>query len=60
MRWLGCIHRLLITVPQEFKIEKMVGGLNLPTTVTWDDQGMLYVVEAGGAWKRKNMPLCRL
>lgn len=37
-----------IQVPAGFKIEKMVDGLKLPTGVTWDDQGNMFVLEAGG------------
>ena len=37
-----------LQVPAGFKVEKVVGGLNFPTTVTWDDAGNMYVVEAGG------------
>ncbi|HEV7349730.1 hypothetical protein [Telluribacter sp.] len=37
-----------LQVPAGFKVEKVVGGLQLPTSVTWDNQGNMYVVEAGG------------
>ena len=38
----------LIEVPTGFQVEKLTDGLHLPTTVTWDDEGHLYVAEAGG------------
>ena len=38
----------LMELPQGFKVEKLAEGLHLPTSVTWDDQGKMYVVEAGG------------
>ena len=37
----------LIDVPQGFKVEKVAGNLNRPTSTTWDDQGNMYVVLAG-------------
>ncbi len=41
-------HFRLIELPPGFKIEKVADGLNLPTSLTWDDQGRMYVAEAGG------------
>lgn len=38
----------LINAPEGFKVTKMADGLHLPTAVTWDDQGNMYVAEAGG------------
>jgi glucose/arabinose dehydrogenase len=38
-----------IQVPEGYKIEKVVDGLNYPTTLTWDDEGKMYVSEAGGS-----------
>jgi len=40
----------LIEVPGNFKVEKVAEGLNFPTSVVWDDQKILYVVEAGGGF----------
>jgi glucose/arabinose dehydrogenase len=37
-------------LPEGFQIEKVVDGLTYPTSVTWDDQGQMYVVEAGGGF----------
>ncbi len=37
----------LIEVPEGFEVEKVVGGLNFPTSITWDDEGRMYVAEAG-------------
>ncbi len=39
-----------IKVPEGFKIEKVVGGLSFPTSITWDNQHNMYVVEAGGGF----------
>lgn len=38
----------LIQLPPGFKIEKVVGGLTYATSLAWDDQGRMYVAEAGG------------
>ena len=38
----------ILNLPPGFKAEKLVSGLHLPTTVTWDDEGNMFVVEAGG------------
>jgi glucose/arabinose dehydrogenase len=39
----------LVQLPEGYKIEKVVDGLNYPTTLTWDDEGKMYVSEAGGS-----------
>ncbi|WP_155827722.1 PQQ-dependent sugar dehydrogenase [Gillisia sp. JM1] len=39
---------IIIKVPAGFKAVKLAEGLHLPTSVTWDDQGNLFVAEAGG------------
>ncbi len=39
----------LLKVADGYKVEKVVGGLTFPTSLTWDDQGNMYVAEAGGA-----------
>lgn len=36
-------------LPQGYRAEKVVDGLNFPTGLAWDDQGRMYVAEAGGA-----------
>ena len=47
-----------IQVPDGFKIEKVVGGLQLPTSVAWDNEGNMFVVEAGGGLEpQKYAPL---
>ena len=38
----------LVELPEGFKIEKVASGLNFPTSVTWDEDGRMYVAEAGG------------
>ena len=39
-----------ILLPSGYRIEKVVGGLTYPTALTFDNQGRLYVAEAGGAF----------
>ena len=38
----------VLVVPSGFQIEKIAQGLQLPSSLTWDDEGRLYVAEAGG------------
>jgi len=38
----------MVQLPDGYKIEKVVGGLNLPTSITWDNEGNMFVAEAGG------------
>ncbi|MDQ3653721.1 MAG: PQQ-dependent sugar dehydrogenase [Chloroflexota bacterium] len=40
----------VIELPEDYQIEKVVDGLTFPTGMTWDDQGQMYVAEAGGAF----------
>ncbi len=46
----------LIQVPPGFRIEKVVDGLSYPTAITWDDQGRMYVTEAGGQFLEEPPP----
>ncbi|WP_193345673.1 PQQ-dependent sugar dehydrogenase [Blastococcus saxobsidens] len=34
-------------LPEGYQIEQVVGGLQLPSSITWDDEGRMYVGEAG-------------
>ena len=45
-----------IELPRGFRIEKVVGGLSFPTSVTWDAAGAMYVAEAGGAFLEEPPP----
>src|SRR5215207_2968275 len=36
-----------VLLPAGYRLEVVASGLNLPTGVTFDDQGRVYVVEAG-------------
>ena len=45
-----------IVLPEGYEIEKVVGGLTYPTSITWDDQGRMYVAEAGGAFLEEEPP----
>lgn len=49
-----------IQVPEGYKIEKVAKGLNLPTSVTWDDEGNMYVVEAGGGLEPEKLAPLRI
>jgi glucose/arabinose dehydrogenase len=40
----------MIRLPEDFEIEKIAEGLTYPTSITWDDQGSMYVAEAGGTF----------
>jgi hypothetical protein len=39
---------LILKVPEGYKIEKVVHGLSVPTSLAWDGEGNMYVAEAGG------------
>jgi glucose/arabinose dehydrogenase len=41
----------MIRLAEGFEIEKVVEGLTYPTSVAWDDQGRMYVAEAGGTFE---------
>lgn len=43
----------MIALPKGYHIEKVVAGLDFPTSVTWDDHGNMYVAEAGGGLGQK-------
>jgi glucose/arabinose dehydrogenase len=47
-------------LPSGFKVEKLASGLHLPTSVTWDDQGNIYVAEAGGGLFLKQLAPMRI
>jgi glucose/arabinose dehydrogenase len=49
-----------LVVPDGFKVEKVVGGLQLPTSMTWDDQGNMYVIEAGGGLEPEKLAPLRI
>lgn len=40
----------MIRLPEGFEIEKVVDELTYPTSVTWDNEGRMYVAEAGGTF----------
>lgn len=46
----------LIELPPGYRIEKVLDGLTYATSVTWDDQGTLYVVEGGGQFLEEPPP----
>ncbi|WP_147294277.1 PQQ-dependent sugar dehydrogenase [Pontibacter diazotrophicus] len=51
---------LVVQVPAGFQIEKVAEGLQLPTSVTWDDAGNMYVVEAGGGLEPEKLAPMRI
>lgn len=50
----------ILEVPEGFTIEEVVDGLTYPTSVTWDDDGTMYVVEAGGGLNPEQITPSRL
>ena len=40
----------MIRLEEGYEIEKVAQGLTYPTSVAWDDQGNMYVAEAGGTF----------
>ncbi len=46
----------LVKLPEGYQIEKVVDGLTYPTSVVWDNQDRLYVVEAGGQFLEEPPP----
>ncbi|GGK18965.1 hypothetical protein GCM10008955_10470 [Deinococcus malanensis] len=46
----------VIQLPQGYRIEKVVDGLTYATSVAWDGQGRMYVLEAGGAFVEEPVP----
>lgn len=38
----------MILLPEGYEIEKVAEGFTYPTSITWDDQGQMYIAEAGG------------
>lgn len=46
----------LVELPEGYRIEKVVDGLTYPTSVVWDNQDRLYVVEAGGQFLEEPPP----
>jgi glucose/arabinose dehydrogenase len=48
----------ILQVPAGYRVEKVADGLNFPTGLAWDDQGRMYVAEAGGAlYPEKTAPI---
>jgi glucose/arabinose dehydrogenase len=46
----------VIQLDPRFKIEKVAEGLTYTTSMAWDDQGRMYVLEAGGAFTDSQQP----
>lgn len=45
-----------IMLPAGYRIEKLTSDLTYPTAVTWDDQGRMFIAEAGGAFLEEAPP----
>ncbi len=50
----------IIEVPDGFKIEKVVEGLTYPTSIAWDDEGNMFVAEAGGGLQPEQLAPSRI
>lgn len=46
----------VVQLPAGFRIEKVVDRLTYPTSIAWDEQGRMYVVEAGGQFLEEPPP----
>ncbi len=45
-----------VKLPSGLRIEKVIGKLTFPTSVTWDDEDRLHVLEAGGQFLEEPPP----
>lgn len=43
----------MVKLPEGYKIEKYADGLTFPTSITWDNEGNMFVAEAGGGLEPK-------
>ncbi|MDQ4078395.1 MAG: superoxide dismutase family protein [Chloroflexota bacterium] len=50
----------VIQLPPGFQIEKVVGDLTYPTALSWDDQGRMFVAEAGGGLNPEQLAPSRI
>lgn len=50
----------VFSVPQGYKVEKVVGNLTYPTALTWDNTGKMYVAEAGGGLNPEQLAPSRI
>lgn len=49
-----------IVVPEGFQVERVAEGLDFPTSVTWDDEGRMHVLEAGGEFAPEQITPTRI
>lgn len=47
IRTTGAGERTQMMLPAGYRLEQVITGLNLPTSITWDSDGNLYVLESG-------------
>lgn len=50
----------VIAVEDGFKVEKVADNLTYPTSITWDDEGKMYVAEAGGGLEPEQLAPSRI
>ncbi len=50
----------LINVAGPYEVEKVTGGLTYPTSLTWDNEGNMYVAEAGGGLNPEQLAPSRI
>ena len=46
----------VVQVPDGYQVEEVVGGLTYATSLTWDNEGRMYVAEAGGQFVEEPSP----
>lgn len=54
------VDQFIVSLEDGFKIEKVVGNLTFPTSITWDDEGKMYVAEAGGGLSTEQLAPSRI
>lgn len=52
----GVAPASLVQLPSGFQLQKVASGLTFATSMAWDDQGRMYVVEGGGAFLPEPAP----
>lgn len=50
----------LVQLSDGFRIEKVTDGLTYPTALAWDDEGQMYVAEAGGGLNPETLAPIRI
>ncbi|MDQ3460873.1 MAG: sugar dehydrogenase [Deinococcota bacterium] len=50
----------ILELPEGFTAERVADGLTFPTSVAWDDQGRMWIAEAGGGFQPEQLEPSRL